>query len=423
MPTTPLDISERPIADANLDLRGVMAEMHRTFVRLLAAVPGSPTRLIDVAQVLGLRQTLAWRIAQFCGTRDPLQAAEFLPGSEGTEIFLKSALKAGASAELVQAARAASERFRAMVGNEARTEGELKRLLMNLAPKGNERLSLRLRRQAVEANSGIWGVHAEIQYRLGIVFDGGLGPVGTVDLAPVRGYFGFSRLREGVSWEFGRGVNLQARADGTYEPLVPRPMAPELVGSGEMPVLGALCRPSVPAMRRTALRDGSILDEILPGPVGLRGAADVLVGEVVPGLFRPDNAGKSENFMFGTRLRTPTDMALLELHMQRSLYPGARPDAVLLDLLQTTLAYPNTLDMEPARLPVDVEVQSRGPADVAPPLISAPRHAEVVAYVYQTLGLRARDFDVYTVELSHPPIPSHLTIRLPAPFPGRSVRG
>lgn len=394
-----------------IEISDVMEGVRSAMVNVLSTVPGSPMRVSEVERSLGLRKTMAWRVVQICGAPDPMQAAEHMPGPEGLSLIMEAARRAGASEEAVAALETASERFRSLVGNHAPSRPALRRLVAGLSENGRERFDLSLRRAAVEAGSAIWGVHAKAQFRMGVVHQTPGSTSSAANLTVVSGFFGLSRLRENVTWELNHGVNMRSHGSSEAHRLVTRPLDG---AAGDAPLLGEFSTVDPAALERRELADRSIVDRLLPGPVGMRAATNVLFGETLPGLLEgvglPHERRQDDLFYFSSRLRTPCDVAVLELHFQRDLLPAGEFGAFLADQMQTAVAFPNSAGQAPPRLPLESEVERAGRADQAVPLLEVPDHPRLTRWVYGRLGLSAAGFDVLRVRVRFPAIPTTLVL-------------
>jgi hypothetical protein len=407
----------QPTQPIRIQISDVMDDVRNSFVNVLASVPGAPSRVSEVERVLGLRKTMAWRVVQMCAVSDPLQAAEHMPGPEGVLLILEAAHKAGASKESLEALRSSTERFRSLVGNHAPTRPALRRLVAGLSENGRERFDMAQRKAAVEAASAIWGVHAKVQYRLGIIWRDPAATSSAADLAVISGFFGLSRLRENVTWELNHGTNMRSHGSGLALGLVTRPLDESITDANSAPLLTPFCSGSPGAIERTTNADKTIVDRLLPGPVGMSAASNVLFGEMLPGLMAglglPEKERQDDILYFTSRLRTPCDTAVLELHFQRDLIPTGAFGAILLNQMQTAVPFPNSAGQVPPTLPLDVEVERLGRADQAVPLLEIPEHSKITRWVYQRLGLAPAGFDVFRLRLRFPPIPTSLVMGTP----------
>lgn len=405
----------QPTQPVRIQISSVMDDVRNSFVNVLASVPGSPSRVSEVERTLGLRKTMAWRVVQMCAVSDPLQAAEHMPGPEGVALILEAAQKAGASVEALSALRSSTERFRALVGNHAPTRPALRRLVAGLSENGRERFGMAQRKAAVEAASAIWGVHAKVQYRLGVIYRAAGSTSTAADLTVVSGFFGLSRLRENVTWELNHGANVRSHGREQAVGLVTAPLDQSVKNLGDAPLLSLFCKGTPGVIERRINSDKTTVDRLLPGPIGMSAASNVLFGERLPGLMEglglPENKRHDDNLFFCARLRTPCDLAVLELHFQRDLIPSGPFRALLMNQMQTAVGFPNPMGEVPPSLPLDAEVERVGRADQAVPLLDVPDHSKITRWVYEQLGASAEDFDVFRLRLRFPPIPTMLVMK------------
>lgn len=411
----PAQLDASPVRD---EIQDVMRDVRAAFGQLLASVHGSPTRVSEVERALRLRKTLAWRVVQVASSDDPLQAADTMLGPEGVRLLIDAGRSAGASADALAAVDEACRRYHSLIGRHAPSRPALRRLLSSMAENGRERFDLTMRRQAMEANSAIWGVHARVQLRLGIIWRGGHGPAGTADMAVVFGMDGFTRMREGVEWELRRAQSMRSHGKPEAQTLEPISIESGTRDPSQAAVLPGFCSGEGARVIRRVDKTGAVVDTLASGQVGMSGAVSVYMGEIMPGLIDdPIRPGETDFFAFAMRLRAPTDVAVCELHVQRLLWPEPDVQAAVVDELQSSIAYPNPGGIEPPTLPVEAAVECRGGVDRLSPMLEAPRYRELLDHVYAKLGADQREFDSYLLRIKYPPVPSKIMLRIPFATP------
>ncbi len=377
-----------------------------SFGNLLSSVPGNPMDLPGVMDTLGLTRTLAWKVLRLSRGEDVLAAAEHLPGQDGIAIVLRAASSAGARQADIEAVRQSTDRLYSMVGEHASSLPELRRLIQGLGANRHERTDLLQRRAAMEANSQIWGVRAAVEYRADIVIDRDTSSTcDRCDRAFIKGFVDLVRANEDSRFEFLRTYNARSMSDSEPYPTDSLSIFPEQESEGVSFIRASSSNPLPPVSRRT-WADSSESFDLLPGSVGKSGATTVMLGQMMPSFVYRRATARVPAFHQMIRLVTPVELVCVELIVQRSIYQEFTPTVRLYDMMRAHLPIANEYNIEPPRMNTDVRITAMGSADKVPPILEVPGHAEMLRSVYERLGCRPEDFDVWQVRLRYPPLPT-----------------
>ena len=381
------------------DLSRSVTKLQESLRHLICSLGFDPDRPQTVTHGLGIDKTLAWKLCRLTREDEPLAAVAYLPGRAGLDAALHAAARSGGDEADVRDALGAAEAVRLTVETHAGNREAFSRLAASLETEaGSSRLGASLRRQAFRANAAIWGVQA--RSRVGIQFVApNADDAGRIDIATVAGLVDVLRLRPSVRWpianfsSFGGG--------GVTEPLEPG-------GSTEVPLLTSFSSPRLPPLRSVPIPSGRIL-ELVEGELGRTGALTCLFG-MVKRSFAPIAGGPGERGEYFTYLQTPSECALIELHVHRSLAFALPPEFRLYSSLESATSIdPDESRRYPLPTSESVSELKGGRQSLATPLL--PRHAELADLATRALGHPLSDFRVFRVVLNHPPVPTVATFR------------
>lgn len=408
-PHVPIDV------DPETEIKAAAGTVRVAFGTLVSALPAGSRDLVGLMSALGLRRTLAWKVVRVSRAKDPLSAAEHIPGPEGVAILLSAAEAAGISKAACEQVHEATKSFYAMVGRHADSRPALRRLVRGMSSGRAADHDVMLRRTAVETNRAIWGVHAHAQYDAAFIFAhrDELRRPDKADVAIVRGFVDLVRARPDVSWEFSRNTNFRSHRSPTPVPLVCEPLFPRPHEPAGTPLIEEFCSIPLPNVDRSSTKDFAIVDIIRPGGVGKSAASTVLAGERHHD--HADRWGPAGRWRLGCHGRTPVDTMVAEVFWERAALPFSSPHAYVFDMLSTTIPFPNAQGIEPLRMNVQIETEFFESADQAPPSMELPRHAALLERVFERIGRSASEFSCFRARLRYPPVPSIMMLHLVVP--------
>jgi len=392
------------------DAEAVLSRVRDAFAQIVESLRGNTRQGKDLHQALGIDKTLAWKILKVAHGADLFMIVQHVPGPAGVKTFLEAAKRREVPARIVESATAAVADFEQLIDRHAGDRASLEMMAAGFAKHGRASSELGYRKAAVRGNSYTWGVHAATQLKADFMWPGS--QAGQVDIASLRGLVGFRRLRRNVPWVIARARCTDNDGE-TRRPFTPTPIdrpAPESEGIAPVPLLRDFCSEPLPSFRRVAGGDGFLEDELVAGPVGIRGAVTCITGEIsrnVASYFR------DEHNLFGdfiVRLRTPCDTLIFDLFVHEGLFRDVRPELGVYSELAGGAPYPAG-DRIRNRLSVSasVDLLGKGPGVVHSP--DVPRYAEMVRYVLGKLAWDGNCLSVYRVRLQFPPIPTSVVMR------------
>ncbi len=365
-------------------------------------------RPTQIGRTLGVDKTLAWKIARFVEEPDAVGAARHMPGSAGVEIVLKAAAARGVPDGRVDAVRDADERLRDFVRRHA---GDRRSFEAMLAHGGrDDRIESEERRALYRSGSAVWGVRARVQFLTLALRPSGRDPA-AIDVLQLGGMAGFERLRADIPWIIRR---LTSRSDsGASTAFAREPLDPSGAGAaGGLPLVPRFCAEPLPEIRQFRAEDGTVYDEIAPGPVGRHGALSFVTGEIyraaIPLAWSADNT----EGRYTLSVRTPVEAVVFDLLLHESLRHFGEP----------TVAVHGLLEDRPGSAWAAGGTVMHGPEPAqrlgAPPVLQTTRisgHAGVVGEALSMAGWETIDaFRGYRAELEFPPAPCRVAMTCPA---------
>jgi hypothetical protein len=396
------------------DAERVLSRVRNAFAQVLEILRRDTQEGKSLDRALGIDRTLSWKIQKVAHSADLFVAAQHMPGSTAMEIFLKAAIQRDVPGDIVESAAHALADFEKLVELHAGDRASFEIMAAGFTKRVRASASLAHCRAAVRANAGIWGVHAAAQLRTDVIWPSSRS--GQVDIASLRGFVGFRRLRPDVPWVIAR--SRCSDNDGRVRRIfAPEPIDPAGHGEGELPpvpLLRDFCSRPLPEFRRVAWGDGYLDDELLAGPVGNRGAVTCIAGEVSRSVASYFRDGDNTFGEFIVTVRTPCDALVFDLLVHEDLFPDSSPEFAVYSELAGGAPFPaGNRTRQPLPIPASVDLIGRGPEAVH--CAEVPRYAEMIRYALDKLAWNGSRLRVYRVCLPFPPMPASVVMRYELP--------
>jgi hypothetical protein len=227
---------------------------------------------------------------------------------------LTAVQREGASTEVVERVRTAVKALDNMVERHVGDRATLELIVDGISPNRGDHLELS-RKLAFRGNSGLWGVQAKTRLMTVMMAPNAVDP-DRIDMAIVRGYVGFRRLRSDVRWPI-----FQLRGWGEEGGSMTAPWQP-LDASGDensrLPLLRMFSNVGPNDVEEVKTTKG--VDYMLqPGPIGNIGAIDCFIGDfdrAAASKYRTDQDTTGE---FGATISAPTERLIFDLIVHESL--------------------------------------------------------------------------------------------------------
>jgi len=394
------------------DCEACVDALRAALVRLYADMALDPQSPQDVSRRFKLNKTLTWKLSKVIASHDNLAALAHVPGAGAMQIFLKKLRDAGGSPDAVEGVRRAAERFEEMVEVHVGDRNTLELVLDGMAPGSTDRLEVS-RKLAFRGNSGIWGVQARTRLAFNALVPNAEDP-GTLDMATIRGYVGFRRLRPAVRWPL-----FQVREWSTGDdPMMTRPSWEPIEGEGEggvvgANILGSFSSANLPDIRAEDTPEGTDI-VLMPGPIGNFGAIDCFQGEMMRAAVSRYRNGGDNVGEFGAAISVPVETLVMDLlvHEDLAFALGARVHVLG---RVTPRGQPTGDERDISALPIVDEVRElagRPPAMATPRIPGYPRMIELVC---ARLGVDPRRMRAGRLEMKYPPLGSTVVVRFELP--------
>jgi hypothetical protein len=406
-PETPAGLGEdgRFADEASARLRAAQAAM----TDLLDEAGLGGARPTQIGRVLGVDKTLAWKIARFVEGPQAIDAARHMPGSAGVEIVLKAAAARGVAGSRVDAVRDADERLRSFVRRHA---GDRRSFEAMLAKGGrDDRIESEERKAHYKSGSAVWGVRARVQMLTLALRPSERDPA-SIDVLQLSGMVGFERLRADVPWIIRRLTN-RSDSGSSSTGFAREPLDPEGARGGGLPLVRRFCSEPMPEIRQFRDADGTVYDEIAPGPVGRHGAVSFVAGEIyrsaIPLAWSEDNT----EGRYTLTVRTPVEAVVFDLLLHRDLAHFGEPSVRVYGLLEDRPGV-GAARGQGAAMYEPEPAQRLG----SPPVLQSTRISQHAAVLDEALTMAgwggSGAFRGYRAELEYPPAPCRVMMVCPA---------
>ena len=401
MPHVPTEMDLGPEFRTTFDgLRAALLELYST----IGADPDKPQ---VVARQLRINKTLTWNISKVIRATDSLEALPNVPGAAAIGSLLNAVRREGASSKTVARVQDAAKSFDEVVKAEFGDRGTLELIVDGLGRGRTDRLELS-RKLAFRGNSGLWGVQAKTRLMSVCLAPNHESP-DRMDIAIVRGFTGFRRLRSDVRWPI-----FQIRGWGEQgEPIESQGWHNLEDDTSPLPLMRRFS--TVDPDKIEAVQTARGTDYVLaPGPIGNSGAVDCFVGDFERSAVSKYRTDVDTTGEFGATIAAPTERLVFDLIVHSSLEFALKPQ-----VLAFGGVFAERFESSPSSsflsIPMTQEVV---PLPGRPPVVATqtvPQYPEIVQFVQQRLNRTADEFRGCRLEVSYPPLGSTVLLRFDLP--------
>ncbi len=392
-----------------------IATARDAFARILEAkCPGSKA-VTGICDAFGIHRKLAWQVSKVAYSEDPFAAARHMPSDKSLSAWLDAAAAVGVGREMIDAARAAGERFDAIASAHAASRTELDMLLESCAGSRDAESDAKWRQQSFVGNSYTWGAHCRVLLALCV-----LAPSDDrerfFNVVQVRGLVGFRQTRPGVRWPVNESVvadDESRTTSGLVRAALDEGAARAHNG---VPVLPAFCSDPMPELARRIGPDGTVYDAFVSGPVGHGGERTLVTGEVIRNIGAVHATEHDKVAHFGTAVRTPAEMLHFDLFVRSGLFGEVERELRVF----SDVAKPIAFDEEDA-LPVPETIARLGRGVSLAHTPDVPGYTDLALSVFDAIGQDASDYELYRIRIAYPPMPTSAMVRHELLEPGQGV--
>jgi len=375
---------------------------------IIEAVPGPTDRPSEIEKTLGLHKTLAWKLAKIVESSDPAEIFRRIPGAGAIEKVLEAASRLGVARERLEAVRSALAALAAFVEEHAGDRKTFEIMLAGFERESPAEIDLMYRKSAFRASSYVWGVEAGTIVRSVIVHPSSA--EGMLDAAVIFGCVELRRLRADRPWV----INRSRPTDDEGRPILVRRETIDSGTSGAVPLLSEFCSTHRPQLRRAVLEDGTVEDELLPGPIGNAGGLTCFTGEVMRDLMSRYHGEANAMMAQNLELRTPCRSVVFDHLVHRDLFGPVAPRLGVFGELAGRPLF-STLRSNRDRIDVFERVEHLGAGLEVLPIAEVPGYEGMVRHVCARLGWDPGCFDAYRLHMPFPFIPVTITYDYPLP--------
>jgi len=394
-----------------VEIAATLSGVRDAFGEVVRSIPGPTERPYEIAKTLGLHKTLAWKLAKIVDAPDPVSVYQRIPGRSAVEKILDAAGAQGVDAAALDRVRAALRTLDAFIAEHAGDRDAFEIMLAGLSPIGSAERDLMYRKAGFRATSHVWGVDARTLLRTVIVHPGARER--WLDAAVIFGCIDLRRLHMDRSWLLNRWRPTDDRGEAlsvAREPI-------DDVENGYAPILGGFCTESRPRIHRVVRGDLAVEDEILAGPVGRKGTATYVLGEVVRNVMPSYRDESNEVVAQNLEVRTPCRHVVFDHLVPAGLFGRVEPRLHVHGEIAGRPMY-STLRLNRDRLAVCEQVEYVGRGSSVLPTPEVPHYDEMVAHVCDRVGWDLESFDVYRLRMEYPYVPSMISYDYPLPEAG-----
>lgn len=382
--------------------------LRQALAELLSAMRVDPSEPQEISRRFGLDKTLTWRITRVVREENAWESVPHIPRRPSMQTFLRTMSKHGAPEPSVELVRTALDGFEEFIRTHTGDRETLEAMLGPTATRSGAKRMETFRKQAMQANSAIFGVRARAQFAARFMYPA-VSQQDFVSTAVVMGFVDFRRLRPDARWGVASMEEWDMPADR------PDPRSLSITGldpetNGGMPLVSRFCSQPHAALVTADLPDGRKRIDIAEGPIGNTAAATVVLGwkwnapvsihESVPG----------EMGEHGMHLTTPVEVAIFDLFVHQSMPVAFDLEPRLVNELPGGFrAAPGNSGPHVLPMPDAVVDLGSGPPDLI--TVEVPRYREMVEFAATQIGHRLDEFRVFRLRLKYPPIPTLALLR------------
>lgn len=406
MDSTAATLGAPATLDFAADLDGVARTLRTSLSALLVSLGLDPGDSQALVRRWGINRQLSWKIAKVVQSHDSFVALQHLPGNEALATVLTKARDAGASAGSIEAVRVAAQDVDRLIDSHCgdRTSFDIMGSALSTAEQGLQQQEV-LRRQFYQGASSIWGAQTKVNLVSWFVAPSASGDPHTADVASIKAWLGFRRLRANLSWVISR--HMSRNDDGAYLKL-PEPEALDPTSSWTVPLMRSFCSETQPSISVKEDAD-RLMVSLAPGPVGNAGQVSCVFGKLHRNLQHVRNA-QNHHFRFFCELNIPAEVTLFDVYIHRSMAYAIPPVAMLSSLIE-----PREPEAEHNQLPLAEPLLALGAPSPAPLTLEVPRYDEMLGMVFARAGWNAKDFVGFRIRLAYAPIPALLSMTYELP--------
>ncbi len=387
----------------------VIAQLRGRFAEVIETALGRAGTAAEVADGFGVHRKLGWQIAHLAYDDDPFLAARFVPTSRSLKTWLEAAERKRVPADLLASLAEAFAAFERLIETHAADRESLEMMLEACSEHPDAGAAERRRREAFSGNSYIWGVRVRTQLSAAFLAPSSDRP-GWFDMARLNGMLGFVRTRPDVRWVIAQSVAMAGEEGAVSYPTRCALDSESLRPDDRVPLIRQFSSEPAPEIVRRPGEHGLVEDELSAGPMGQSGETDIVTGEVLRNVAPAAASYPGEEALFGAGVRTPAEVIVCDLYAHEGVFGAIDPEARVYGELFSQLARDERDRLQTA---CSVTRLGRGLSRVHTP--DVPHYSKMAEYVFDRLGWKAREFEVFRIRMAYPPMPASVMFHFALP--------
>lgn len=379
-------------AHMNRDMVEISRQISQSLRRLLEPIAGANPKTGDIAAVLGLDRTQAWRIARAIEAEDPYLVLHEVPAPRGLSAIVDAAERAGADAAASAAAREAVSEFAALVHRFPDGRAGLDAALAARVPKALEAAQKAARKKIGQGMSQVLGLKAAVRYVASIVTPS-RDRDDTCDVVAIAGYRDLRRLRIGPAPVVFSGRTY------TQAPSVTAPALLTIDGAIDPDPRSRILEhySSIPPDTLTVEQNGSTIRLVLaPDTPAVNEPVTMFFAQRIARTIQRWSSAERNHELIVHSPVLPADVNVIDTLIRDDVLPLADPPRLTVERFGfSPVAAAGSPDDRTFRIDEVVETATLGPGLGRALNRAVPRVGELLAEVLERSGEDPRRFRVY----------------------------
>lgn len=383
----------------------VVAEMLTVAFRsLVGAIPGGPSRPMDVARALGVNKNLTHRVTTALNESEPLAALLAMPGPGPLQRMADRASELGVGARVCQEARDAARRFDDLIRSVAGDRTLFDAMVSEWVPAARSQVDAAARQSVYRGMRQILGVSAETKFNV-CIFKRSETVPGRVDFLDIDGQLGVRRIQSGGRLFLTISSNLLGHSAGSPT---------------TRSVLTEFCSAPPPTFKIVGPSSRSVYEIEWNDTLGRASARDVVIGEMRRGAFLLERPKPEEVYTgLADCMSVPARRFVSDVLFHRDVYKGAIPVFRVLTTGDKGIVMANDQSHDHERIKIDAEIQAIPEGRITEvPTPEVPFYRRLIESQTAAAGWDIRAFRAFRICFDYPIFDSQMQWLIPLPEAG-----
>lgn len=386
-------------SDIRVQAVAVAESLTHALRRLIGAIPGGPSRPMDIARSLGVNKNLAHRVSTALTDADPLSALLTLPGPAPLIRMADRASLIGVSPAVCQSARDAAREFDDLIRSVVDDRTSFDAMVSKWVPGARSQVNTAARQSVFRGMSQILGMSAETKFNV-CVFKRSASQPDRVDLLDIDGQLGVRRIQASGRLFITINSNLtghSAKSQTTRS------------------VLTEFCSSPEPQVKVVGPSTSTVFEIEWSDTIGHASAKDIVLGEMRRAAFLLERPGPGEPLGgLADYLSVPTRRFVSDVLFHRDVYRSAIPVFRALTTGSKGLVLANDNSHDHERIEIDAEIQAIPEGRIATlPTPEIPFYRRMIESQLAAAGWNINEFRAFRIRFDYPVFDSQLQWLIP----------